>query len=306
MPAVVVENLVKDYGTLRAVDGLSFTVEQGEVVALLGPNGAGKSTAVEILEGHRTRTSGQVTVLGADPATGGAAFRDRIGIVLQECGIERELTITEALNHYGACYTRTRPLDEVLELTGLTDLADRRTHQLSGGQKRRIDLALGLIGDPELLFLDEPTTGFDPSARRQAWDMVRGLRTLGTTILLTSHYMDEVEALADRVLVINQGKLVAQGTPDELRAGIADTTLVRFDPVYHGHFKCNIRRLIDYPNLYGYTLDLYQQPGVADTVDFDHIKRHYYITHDDLNPTQVVPLGPDMDLTAPHGRDAIG
>ena len=234
MPTVVVENLVKDYGTLRAVDGLSFTVEQGEVVALLGPNGAGKSTAVEILEGHRTRTSGQVTVLGADPATGGAAFRDRIGIVLQECGIERELTITEALNHYGACYTRTRPLDEVLELTGLTDLADRRTHQLSGGQKRRIDLALGLIGDPELLFLDEPTTGFDPSARRQAWDMVRGLRTLGTPILLTSHYMDEVEALADRVLVINQGKLVAQGTPDELRAGIADTTLVRFDQPANG------------------------------------------------------------------------
>jgi len=234
VPTIVVENLVKDYGTLRAVDGLSFTVEQGEVVALLGPNGAGKSTAVEILEGHRTRTSGQVTVMGADPATGGAAFRDRIGIVLQECGIERELTITEALNHYGACYTRTRPLDEVLELTGLTDLADRRTHQLSGGQKRRIDLALGLIGDPELLFLDEPTTGFDPSARRQAWDMVRGLRTLGTTILLTSHYMDEVEALADRVLVINQGKLVAQGTPDELRAGIADTTLVRFDQPANG------------------------------------------------------------------------
>ena len=228
MPAVAVTDLVKDYGPVRAVDGLSFTVEEGEVVALLGPNGAGKSTTIEVLEGHRTRTSGSVDVLGVDPAHGGRAFRDRIGIVLQEVGLERELTVREMLEHYGACYSRRRPVDEVFDLVGLAGLGDRRTHRLSGGQKRRIDLALGLIGDPELLFLDEPTTGFDPSARRQAWEMIDGLRGLGTTILLTSHYMDEVEALADRVLVIARGRLVAEGTPAELRAGIADVTVVQF------------------------------------------------------------------------------
>jgi ABC-2 type transport system ATP-binding protein len=228
VPAVAVTDLVKDYGPVRAVDGLSFTVEEGEVVALLGPNGAGKSTTIEVLEGHRTRTSGSVDVLGVDPAHGGRAFRDRIGIVLQEVGLERELTVREMLEHYGACYSRRRPVDEVFDLVGLAGLGDRRTHRLSGGQKRRIDLALGLIGDPELLFLDEPTTGFDPSARRQAWEMIDGLRGLGTTILLTSHYMDEVEALADRVLVIARGRLVAEGTPAELRAGIADVTVVQF------------------------------------------------------------------------------
>ncbi len=228
MPAVAVTDLVKDYGPVRAVDGLSFTVEEGEVVALLGPNGAGKSTTIEVLEGHRTRTSGSVDVLGVDPAHGGRAFRDRIGIVLQEVGLERELTVREMLEHYGACYSRRRPVDEVFDLVGLAGLGDRRTHRLSGGQKRRIDLALGLIGDPELLFLDEPTTGFDPSARRQAWEMIDGLRGLGTTVLLTSHYMDEVEALADRVLVIARGRLVAEGTPAELRAGIADVTVVQF------------------------------------------------------------------------------
>jgi len=228
VPAVAVTDLVKDYGPVRAVDGLSFTVEEGEVVALLGPNGAGKSTTIEVLEGHRTRTSGSVDVLGVDPAHGGRAFRDRIGIVLQEVGLERELTVREMLEHYGACYSRRRPVDEVFDLVGLAGLGDRRTHRLSGGQKRRIDLALGLIGDPELLFLDEPTTGFDPSARRQAWEMIDGLRGLGTTVLLTSHYMDEVEALADRVLVIARGRLVAEGTPAELRAGIADVTVVQF------------------------------------------------------------------------------
>jgi len=154
-------------------------------------------------------------------------FRDRIGIVLQEVGVERELTVREALVHYGACYSRRRPVDEVLELVGLDGLGDRRTHRLSGGQKRRIDLALGIIGDPDLLFLDEPTTGFDPSARRQAWEMVDGLRSLGTTIVLTSHYMDEVQALADRVLVIANGRAVAAGTPDELRGSMDRETAIR-------------------------------------------------------------------------------
>ena len=225
--ALTVSGLGKSYGDVRAVDGLSFHVEPGEVFALLGPNGAGKSTTVEILEGHRARDVGTVEVLGCDPELASAAFRDRVGIVLQEVGIERELTVREVVAHYGACYSRCRPVDEVLELVGLDGLGDRRTHQLSGGQKRRIDLALGLIGDPELLFLDEPTTGFDPSARRQAWEMVDGLRTLGTTIVLTSHYMDEVQALADRVLVIAGGRAVAEGTPDELRGSMVRGTSIR-------------------------------------------------------------------------------
>ncbi|MDG2427079.1 MAG: ABC transporter ATP-binding protein [Acidimicrobiales bacterium] len=226
-PALTVSGLGKSYGDVRAVDGLSFHVDPGEVFALLGPNGAGKSTTVEILEGHRTRDVGTVEVLGYDPESASTAFRDRVGIVLQEVGIERELTVREVLAHYGSCYSRCRPVDEVLELVGLDGLGGRRTHRLSGGQKRRIDLALGLIGDPDLLFLDEPTTGFDPSARRQAWEMVDRLRTLGTTIVLTSHYMDEVQALADRVLVIAGGRAVAEGTPDELRRSMERGTLIR-------------------------------------------------------------------------------
>jgi len=226
-PALTVSGLGKSYGDVRAVDDLSFYVEPGEVFALLGPNGAGKSTTVEILEGHRSRDAGTVEVLGHDPGTAPGGFRDRIGIVLQEVGVERELTVREALVHYGACYSRRRPVDEVLELVGLDGLGDRRTHRLSGGQKRRIDLALGIIGDPDLLFLDEPTTGFDPSARRQAWEMVDGLRSLGTTIVLTSHYMDEVQALADRVLVIANGRAVAAGTPDELRGSMDRETAIR-------------------------------------------------------------------------------
>ena len=227
MPAVAVSNLTRSYGDVLAVDDLSFTVEPGEVFALLGPNGAGKSTTLEILEGHRSRDGGSVDVLGRDPGDGDRELRDRIGIVLQEVGIERELTVREVLEHYGACYTRRRPVDEVLALVGLDGLGDRRTHRMSGGQKRRIDLATGLIGDPDLLFLDEPTTGFDPSARRQAWEVVDGLRLLGKTILLTSHYMDEVEALADRALVIVGGRAVATGTPDELRRGAGRETLIR-------------------------------------------------------------------------------
>ena len=227
VPAVAVSSLTRSYGEVLAVDDISFTVERGEVFALLGPNGAGKSTTLEILEGHRHRDAGTVEVLGRDPADGDREFRDRIGIVLQEVGIERELTVREVLEHYGACYTRRLGVDDVLDLVGLDGLGDRRTHRMSGGQKRRIDLATGLIGDPDLLFLDEPTTGFDPSARRQAWEMVDGLRSLGKTILLTSHYMDEVEALADRVLVIADGRVVATGTPDELRGGAGSDTLIR-------------------------------------------------------------------------------
>jgi ABC-2 type transport system ATP-binding protein len=213
---VVVEGLCKDYGSVRAVDDLSFSIERGEVFALLGPNGAGKTTTVEILEGHRSRSAGTVQVLGFDPATGGRAYRDRIGIVLQEAGFDEQFSVRELVTLYAKLYSNRRDVAEVIDRVGLTDKADARTKTLSGGQRRRLDLALGLVGDPELLFLDEPTTGFDPSARRRAWDLVASLRDLGTTIVLTTHYMEEAERLADRVAVIQSGHLVALDTPTNL------------------------------------------------------------------------------------------
>jgi ABC-2 type transport system ATP-binding protein len=214
---VVVSDLRKDYGgPVPAVDGLSFSIAAGEVFALLGPNGAGKTTTVEILEGHRTRTSGSVQVLGYDPQTGGRAFRERIGIVLQEAGFDEEFTVRELVAMQASLYPRHRDVGETIELVGLADKRDSRTKTLSGGQRRRLDLALGLVGEPELLFLDEPTTGFDPLARRRAWDLVLGLRDLGTTVVLTTHYMEEAEHLADRVAVISSGHLVALDTPARL------------------------------------------------------------------------------------------
>ncbi len=215
-PVVVVEGLCKDYGGVRAVDDLNLTIDAGEVFALLGPNGAGKTTTVEILEGHRSRTSGTVSVLGYDPATGGRAYRDRIGIVLQEAGFDEEFSVRELVTLYAGLYSRRRDVEEVIERVGLAEKAGARTKTLSGGQRRRLDLALGLVGAPELLFLDEPTTGFDPSARRRAWDLVASLRDLGTTIVLTTHYMEEAERLADRVAVIQSGRLVALDTPSNL------------------------------------------------------------------------------------------
>ncbi len=227
MAAVVVAGLCKEYGSLCAVDGLSFTIETGEIFALLGPNGAGKTTTVEILEGHRQRTAGTVSVLGFDPQTAGREFRERIGIVLQEAGFDEDFTPREVLTLYRRMYPRRLEVDHVLELVGLEDKADARVKTLSGGQRRRLDLALGLIGDPDLLFLDEPTTGFDPEARRRAWDLVEALRGLGKTVLLTTHYMDEAQHLADRVAVIVHGRLVAIGRPEEL-AGDSATSIVSF------------------------------------------------------------------------------
>ena len=228
MSVISVRDLVKEYGPRRAVDGLSFDVAPGEVYALLGPNGAGKTTTVEILEGHRRRTSGAVDVLGRDPEDGGRALRDRIGIVLQSSGLETEFTVAEVLDVYGSSYGRRRPLDELVELVGLADERDQRVGTLSGGQRRRLDLALGLVGHPELLFLDEPTTGFDPAARRSAWELVRTLCSGGTTVLLTSHYLDEVEQLADRMGVLVAGRLVAEGSPADLIGGADALTTVRF------------------------------------------------------------------------------
>lgn len=216
MAAIRVRGLFKHYGALKAVDGIDLTIEEGEVFALLGPNGAGKSTTVEIMEGHRTRTAGEVDVLGFDPATGGRAFRERIGIVLQQTALERELEVAEVISTYAGFYPRRRDVDEVIHLVGLDEKRTARIKTLSGGQQRRLELAIGIIGDPDVIFLDEPTTGFDPSARRQAWELITNLRTLGRTILLTTHYMDEAQNLADRAAVIAEGHIVAEGTPEAI------------------------------------------------------------------------------------------
>ena len=228
MAAIEVRGLRKVYGDVAAVDGIDLTVEEGEVVALLGPNGAGKTTTVEVLEGYRPRDGGSVTVLGHDPGSGARDFRERIGVVPQEAGFEDSFTPRELLRLHAGYYPHPRPVDEVIALTGLEEKADARVRTLSGGQRRRLDLALGIIGDPDVLFLDEPTTGFDPSARRRAWELVESLRDLGATILLTTHYLDEAEHLADRVVVIDHGKVLAEGTPDELAAAAGAATVISF------------------------------------------------------------------------------
>lgn len=223
--AVEVRDLHKAYGELRAVDGVSFHIEEGEIYALLGQNGAGKSTTVEILEGHRQRDAGEVSVLGLDPQTGGRPLRDRIGIVLQSSGIEPELTVAEVIDVYGSAYRRRRSLDEVVAMVGLDGKVDSRVGSLSGGQRRRLDLALGIVGRPELLFLDEPTSGFDPEARRRAWDLIASLGAGGTTVLLTTHYLDEAQHLADRVGIMADGRLIAEGTPPELMSGVGNSNV---------------------------------------------------------------------------------
>ena len=227
-PAISVRGLRMSYGTYEAVRGIDLDVARGEILAFLGPNGAGKTTTVEILEGFRKRTAGEVRVLGADPAKAGPGWRARIGVVLQECQPERLLTVRECLLMYAGYYPHPLPVDRVLDLTGLTEKAPSRCDQLSGGQQRRLDVALALIGDPELIFLDEPTTGFDPTARRQAWDVISGLRDLGTTIFLTTHFMDEAEALADRIVVLAAGRIVADGTPQTIGGRAVGLSTVTF------------------------------------------------------------------------------
>ena len=217
-PAIDVRGLRKSYGEFEAVRGIDFQVQRGEVFGLLGPNGAGKTTTVEILEGYRDRSAGEVSVLGFDPGRRPREFRARVGIVLQSTGLYRHIRVREALSHFGSMYPHPRDVDEVIALTGLEGKEDAMARTLSGGQLRRLDLALALVGDPELVFLDEPTTGFDPAARRTAWDTIRSLRDLGKTVLLTTHYLDEAQAIADRVAIIKEGRIAIEGAPGDLGA----------------------------------------------------------------------------------------
>jgi ABC-2 type transport system ATP-binding protein len=230
-PHVRVRDLRKSYGAFTALDGISFDIERGETFALLGPNGAGKSTTIEILEGYRDRTGGEATVLGVDPQHGGLAWKSRIGIVLQSSGESGNVSVQEQLAYFAKIYPQHRDVDEVIAAVGLTDKAKTRIKQLSGGQRRRVDVALGIIGKPEMLFLDEPTTGFDPEARREFWELIRGLKRDGTTILLTTHYLDEAAQLSDRAGVIAGGKLIDIGRIDEIGGQEARVPLVRWrDP----------------------------------------------------------------------------
>jgi ABC-2 type transport system ATP-binding protein len=230
VPAVSVEHLAKSYQGVEAVQDVTFEVKEGEVFALLGPNGAGKTTIIEILEGFRRRDHGHVVVLGYDPAepATGRQLRERVGVVLQELAVEPFMSVRQAMTRNAGYYPAPRSVDEVIELVGLAEKADDRVKSLSGGQQRRLDLGLGIVGNPSLLFLDEPTTGFDPSARRGAWEVVRALTGGGTTVLLTTHYMDEAEALADRVAVLNAGRIVAEGAPESLAGRDVGESTIRF------------------------------------------------------------------------------
>jgi len=225
-PAIEVHDLRKSYAEHEAVRGISFAVGRGEVFGLLGPNGAGKTTTVEILEGYRDRTGGTVSVLGFDPGLRERALRERVGIVLQSSGMYRHVTVREAVAYWATLYPHPRDVDEVIDLAGLREKENARARQLSGGQLRRLDFALALVGDPELMFLDEPTTGFDPEARRAAWGTIRSLRELGKTVLLTTHYLDEAQALADRVAIIKEGRILAVGSPRELGVGASSRVRV--------------------------------------------------------------------------------
>ncbi len=227
-PVITVDGLRMSYGELEAVRGIDLEVRRGEVFAFLGPNGAGKTTTTEILEGYRSRSAGRVTVLGKDPQHADRAWRERIGIVLQQNKLDPYLTVRESLELYAGYYRSPRPVDEVIELIGLGVKSEQRANKLSGGQQRRLDVGIALVGDPELLFLDEPTTGFDPSARRQAWRVIAGMRELGKTIFLTTHYMDEAQFLADRAAIIVSGRIIAAGAPDELGRQTGADTEIRF------------------------------------------------------------------------------
>jgi ABC-2 type transport system ATP-binding protein len=226
--AITVSGLRKSYDEREAVRGIEFEVAAGEVFGFLGPNGAGKTTTIEILEGYRERSGGEVSVLGVDPGAPTRAWRDRVGLVLQECELDPLWTVEEAVSLFARFYAKPRPVAETIELVGLGDKREARVATLSGGQKRRADVAIGIIGDPDLIFLDEPTTGFDPSARRDAWNMIEGLKALGKTVFLTTHYMDEAQHLADRVAILREGRIVAQGSTEELGQSLGARTVIGF------------------------------------------------------------------------------
>ena len=227
-PVIEVRGLTKSYGDVEAVRGVDLDVAAGECFAFLGPNGAGKTTTVEILEGYRERSAGDVRVLGVDPAAPTRAWRERVGIVLQTCKVTPELSVAETVRQYAGYYASPRPVDETIAVVGLDSARDVRARRLSGGQQRRLDVALALVGDPDLLFLDEPTTGFDPSARRAAWDVVASLKALGKTVFLTTHYMDEAQALADRIAIIAAGRIVAEGTPADIGGRASADSIITF------------------------------------------------------------------------------
>ena len=226
--AISVSGLRKAYGSHEAVHGIDFEVAVGEVFGFLGPNGAGKTTTIEILEGYRERSDGEVSVLGVDPGSPTRAWRERVGLVLQECELDPLLTVREAVELFATFYSSPRPVDETIDLVGLAEKREAKVGSLSGGQKRRADVAIGIIGDPDLIFLDEPTTGFDPTARRDAWNMIEGLKDLGKTVFLTTHYMDEAQHLADRVAILRGGEIVAQGRTEELGEGLGRRTVIGF------------------------------------------------------------------------------
>ncbi|HET7455659.1 MAG TPA: ABC transporter ATP-binding protein [Solirubrobacterales bacterium] len=227
--AISVRGLRKAYGENEAVAGVDFEVSAGEVFGFLGPNGAGKTTTIEILEGYRERSGGEVSVLGVDPGTPTRAWRERVGLVLQECELDPLWTVREAVSLFARFYSRPREVEETIDLVGLGEKRDARIGSLSGGQKRRADVALGIVGDPDLIFLDEPTTGFDPGARREAWNMIEGLKALGKTVFLTTHYMDEAQHLADRVAILRSGRIVAQGSTEEIAGAIGRSTVIAFE-----------------------------------------------------------------------------
>jgi ABC-2 type transport system ATP-binding protein len=247
-PVITVRGLRKSYNGFEAVKGIDLEVRAGEIFAFLGPNGAGKTTTVEILEGYRSRNGGEVSVLGTDPASAKRSWRERIGIVLQECRLTPELTVSEAVEQYAGYYANARDVDETVALVGLRDKADVRTSKLSGGQQRRLDVALALVGDPELLFLDEPTTGFDPAARRQAWEVIAGLRDLGKTVFLTTHYMEEAQALADRVAILAAGRVAAEGPPAQLGSDRTTRIAFRLQPKQIAELPASVRAVIETRN----------------------------------------------------------
>jgi ABC-2 type transport system ATP-binding protein len=226
--AIRVSGLRKSYGEQEAVRGIDFEVAAGEVFGFLGPNGAGKTTTIEILEGYRERDGGEVAVFGVDPGEADRAWRNRVGLVLQECELDPLWTVEEAISLFACFYDHPRPVAETIELVGLGDKREARVGSLSGGQKRRADVAIGIVGDPDLIFLDEPTTGFDPTARRDAWNMIEGLKALGKTVFLTTHYMDEAQHLADRVAILRDGRIVAQGRTEELGESLGRRTVIGF------------------------------------------------------------------------------